>query len=148
MKEFKKFISRGNLVDMAVGLILATYFGAIIKSLVNDIIMPPIGQFLGGVDFSDMKYIIQPESEGSLNESDPVAEIAIYYGQFINTIITFIIVAFAIFMVVKLYNKMKEKMEKKEAEEPSAPPVPTKEEILLTEIRDLLKSRAFIYRFC
>ncbi len=139
MKEFKKFISRGNVVDMAVGLILATYFGAIIKSLVNDIIMPPIGQFLGGVDFSDMKYIIQPESEGSLNESDPVAEIAIYYGQFINTIITFIIVAFAIFMVVKLYNKMKEKMEKKEAEEPSAPIVPTKEEILLTEIRDLLK---------
>ena len=139
MKEFKKFISRGNLVDMAVGLILATYFGAIIKSLVNDIIMPPIGQFLGGVDFSDMKYIIQPESEGSLNESDSVAEIAIYYGQFINTIITFIIVAFAIFMVVKLYNKMKEKMEKKEAEEPSTPPVPTKEEILLTEIRDLLK---------
>ena len=139
MKEFKKFISRGNLVDMAVGLILATYFGAIIKSLVNDIIMPPIGQFLGGVDFSDMKYIIQPESEGSLNESDSVAEIAIYYGQFINTIITFIIVAFAIFMVVKLYNKMKEKMEKKEAEEPSDPPVPTKEEILLTEIRDLLK---------
>lgn len=119
MKEFKKFISRGNVVDMAVGLILATYFGAIIKSLVNDIIMPPIGQFLGGVDFSDMKYIIQPESEGSLNESDPVAEIAIYYGQFINTIITFIIVAFAIFMVLKLYNKMKEKMEKKEAEEPS-----------------------------
>ena len=139
MKEFKKFINRGNVVDMAVGLILATYFGAIIKSLVNDIIMPPIGQFLGGVDFSDMKYIIQPESEGSLNESDPVAEIAIYYGQFINTIITFIIVAFAIFMVVKLYNKMKEKMKKKEAEEPSAPPVPTKEEILLTEIRDLLK---------
>jgi len=139
MKEFKKFISRGNVVDMAVGLILATYFGAIIKSLVNDIIMPPIGQFLGGVDFSDMKYIIQPESEGSLNESDSVAEIAIYYGQFINTIITFIIVAFAIFMVVKLYNKMKEKMEKKEAEEPSTPPVPTKEEILLTEIRDLLK---------
>lgn len=119
MKEFKKFISRGNVVDMADGLILATYFGAIIKSLVNDIIMPPIGQFLGGVDFSDMKYIIQPESEGSLNESDPVAEIAIYYGQFINTIITFIIVAFAIFMVLKLYNKMKEKMEKKEAEEPS-----------------------------
>ena len=139
MKEFKKFISRGNVVDMAVGLILATYFGAIIKSLVNDIIMPPIGQFLGGVDFSDMKYLIQPESEGSLNESDPVAEIAIYYGQFINTIITFIIVAFAIFMVVKLHNKMKEKMEKKEAEEPSAPPVRTKEEVLLTEIRDLLK---------
>lgn len=139
MKEFKKFISRGNVVDMAVGLILATYFGAIIKSLVNDIIMPPIGQFLGGVDFSDMKYIIQPESEGSLNESDSVAEIAIYYGQFINSIITFVIVAFAIFMVVKLYNKMKEKMEKKEAEEPSTPPVPAKEEILLTEIRDLLK---------
>ena len=119
-----------NLVDMAVRLILATYFGAIIKSLVNDIIMPPIGQFLGGVDFSDMKYIIQPESEGSLNESNSVAEIAIYYGQFINTIITFIIVAFAIFMVVKLYNKMKEKMEKSSGRTFSPSSTPKRRDII------------------
>lgn len=139
MKEFKKFISRGNVIDMAVGLVLATYFGAIIKSLVNDIIMPPVGQLLGGVDFSEMKYIIQPASEDSAGGAETVAEVAIYYGQFINTIITFVIVAFAIFMVVKYYNKMKEKMEKEEAEEPSTPPAPSNEEVLLTEIRDLLK---------
>ncbi len=139
MKEFKKFISRGNVIDMALGLVLATYFGAIIKSLVNDIIMPPVGQLLGGVDFSEMKYIIQPESEDSAGGAEAVAEVAIYYGQFINTIITFVIVAFAIFIVVKYYNKMKEKMEKEEAEEPSTPPAPSNEEVLLTEIRDLLK---------
>lgn len=139
MKEFKKFISRGNVIDMAVGLILATYFGAIIKSLVNDIIMPPLGQLLGGVDFSEMKYIIQAVAEESAGGSKAVAEVAIYYGQFINTIITSVIVAFAIFMVVKYYNKMKEKMEKEEVEEPSAPPAPSNEEVLLTEIRDLLK---------
>jgi len=139
MKEFKKFISRGNVIDMAVGLILATYFGAIIKSLVNDIIMPPVGQLLGGVDFSEMKYIIQPAFEKPLGGADTVAEVAIYYGQFINTIITFVIVSFAIFMVVKYYNKMKEKMEKGEVEESSAQPAPSNEEVLLTEIRDLLK---------
>ena len=139
MKEFKKFISRGNVIDMAVGLVLATYFGAIIKSLVNDIIMPPVGQLLGGVDFSEMKYIIQPASEDSAAGAEAVAEVAIYYGQFINTIITFVIVAFAIFMLVKYYNKMKEKMEKEEAEEPSTQPAPSNEEVLLTEIRDLLK---------
>ena len=140
MKEFKKFISRGNVIDMAVGLILATYFGAIIKSLVNDIIMPPVGQLLGGVDFSEMKYVIQPASEVSVDELvSETAEVAIYYGQFINTIITFMIVAFAIFMVVKYFNKMKEKMYKKEVEEPVASPTPSKEEVLLTEIRDLLK---------
>lgn len=140
LKEFKKFISRGNVIDMAVGLILATYFGAIIKSLVNDIIMPPVGQLLGGVDFSEIKYVIQPANEGSVDGSlAETAEVAIYYGQFINTIITFVIVAFAIFMVVKYYNKMKERMEKKEEEEPSVPTTPSKEEVLLTEIRDLLK---------
>ena len=140
MNEFKKFISRGNVIDMAVGLILATYFGAIIKSLVNDIIMPPVGHLLGGVDFSEMKYVIQLANEGSVDGSvTETAEVAIYYGQFINTIITFLIVAFAIFMVVKYYNKMKERMAKKEEEEPSVPPTPSKEEVLLTEIRDLLK---------
>lgn len=136
LQEFKKFIAKGNVIDMAVGLIMATYFGAIVKSLVNDIIMPPIGKMLGGVDFADLKYVIQ---EASMEGETEIAEVAITYGNFINTIITFLIVAFCIFMVVKGYNKMKERMEKKEEEAPKAPPAPSKEEVLLTEIRDLLK---------
>jgi large conductance mechanosensitive channel len=140
MNEFKKFISKGNVMEMAVGLIMATYFGAIVKSLVNDILMPPIGMILGGVDFAQLKLVIQPAiAETMEGAGDGVAEVAISYGVFINAIITFIIVAFAIFMVVKAYNKMKEKMEKKKEEAPAAPPAPTKEEVLLTEIRDLLK---------
>lgn len=140
MNEFKKFISKGNVVEMAVGLIMATYFGAIVKSLVNDILMPPIGKILGGVNFSQLKIVIQSEIEETADgASDGIAEIAINYGLFINSIITFLIVAFSIFMVVKTYNKMKEKMEKKKEEVPAAIPAPTKEEILLTEIRDLLK---------
>ena len=140
MKEFKKFISKGNVMEMAVGLIMATYFGAIIKSLVNDIIMPPIGNLLGGVDFAELKYVIEPAVAESIDGAgDGISEVAISYGLFINTIITFLIVAFAIFMVVKAYNKMKEKMEKKEEVTPDTPPAPSKEEELLTEIRDLLK---------
>ena len=132
MKEFKKFISRGNVIDMAVGLILATYFGAIVKSLVKDIIMPPIGLALGGVDFSALKIVLQP-SQGE----NP--EVAILYGTFVNTIITFLIVSFAIFMVVKMYNKMQDRLKKEEEEVPAPPAKPSKEEKLLTEIRDLLK---------
>ena len=131
MKEFKKFISRGNVVDLAVALILATYFGAIVKSLVNDVIMPPVGLLLGGIDFSEFKVVIkeaQPEA----------AEVAINYGIFINTILTFLIVGFAIFILVKMYNKTKERLLKEE-EAQAAPATPSKEEVLLTEIRDLLK---------
>jgi len=131
MKEFKKFISRRNEIDMAVGLILATYFSAIIKSLVNDVIMPPVGILIGGVDFADLKFIIK-ESQGE------VAEVAINYGIFINTIITFILVAFSIFLVVKAYNKAKERWEAEEEITP-VPAPPSKQEQLLTEIRDLLK---------
>ena len=136
MNEFKKFINKGNVIEMAVGLIMATYFGAIVKSLVNDIIMPPVGMLLGGVDFSALKIVIQPA-----NETQEVAEVALNYGAFINTIITFLLVAFAIFMVVRFYNRIKEKYEQKEVEVPKAPPAPTKEEELLTEIRDLLKKK-------
>tara|TARA_R110001592_G_scaffold111392_1_gene308527 strand:- start:252 stop:671 length:420 start_codon:yes stop_codon:yes gene_type:complete len=138
MKEFKKFLIRGNVLEIAVGLIMATYFGAIVKSFVNDILMPPIGILLGGVDFSEMKYVLQ-EAVAETASGAATAEVAIAYGTFINTIITFIIVAFAIFMVVKSYNHLKEKMEKKEAAAPAAPAAPSKEEVLLTEIRDLLK---------
>lgn len=132
LQEFKKFIAKGNVIDLAVGLILATYFGAIIKSLVDDIIMPPIGMLLGGVDFGDLKIVLKEAVE-------EVPEVSINYGSFVNNIITFLIVGFAVFMVVRSYNKMKERFEKKEAEAPAAPPAPTKEEVLLTEIRDLLK---------
>lgn len=135
IKEFKEFISKGNVLEMAVGLIMATYFGAIIKSLVADIIMPPIGLAMGGVDFAELKMVLQ---ESVLDAEGAVAtpEVAIMYGTFINTIITFIIVAFCIFLVVKAYNNMKRK---EEAAPPPAPAAPSKEEVLLGEIRDLLK---------
>ncbi|MGB0135635.1 MAG: large-conductance mechanosensitive channel protein MscL [Flavobacteriales bacterium] len=134
LKEFKDFINKGNVLDLAVGLIMATYFGAIIKSLVNDIIMPPVGKMLGGVDFNELKYVI---SEAVMNAEGEVetAEVAVNYGAFINTVITFILVAFCVFMVVKAYNNMK----KKEEEAPAAPPAPSNQEVLLGEIRDLLK---------
>ncbi|MGK0383341.1 MAG: large conductance mechanosensitive channel [Bacteroidia bacterium] len=136
IKESKAFISKGNVIEMAVGLILATYFGAIIKSLVADIITPPIGLAMGGVDFAQLKYVLQEgvaEAEGVI----AVKEVALAYGAFINTIITFVIVAFCIFLVIKAYNKMKKKEEAASA--PATPPAPTKEEVLLGEIRDLLK---------
>jgi large conductance mechanosensitive channel len=136
IKEFKQFISKGNVVEMAVGLIMAVYFGAIVKSLVDHIIMPPIGLLLGNVDFSNLKIVLQ---QATMNGGVEVPEVAISYGLFLNTIITFLIVALAIFMVVKGYNRMKSAMEKKEEEVPAAPPAPSKEEVLLTEIRDLLK---------
>ncbi len=135
IKEFKAFINKGNVLEMAVGLIMAVYFGAIIKSLVNDIIMPPVGKLLGGVDFSQLKFVIQEASVDASGKE--IGEVAILYGSFINTIITFIIVAFAIFLVIKGYNNMKKKEEEKQA----APPEPSKEEILLMEIRDLLKGQ-------
>ncbi|MEM7039931.1 MAG: large-conductance mechanosensitive channel protein MscL [Bacteroidota bacterium] len=147
IKEFKEFISKGNVVEMAVGLIMATYFGAIIKSLVNDIIMPPIGQLLGGVDFAELKVVIQEGAAAVMNGetvvTPEVKEVAITYGNFINTILVFVIVAFSIFIAVKQYNGMKRRMEAKAAAEaeaaPAAPPEPSNEEKLLTEIRDLLK---------
>ncbi len=138
--EFKKFIARGNVLEMAVGLIMALYFGGIVKSLVDDIIMPPIGLILGGIDFSELKVVIQKTAPAVVDGtgqvlSAEVAEVAINYGNFINTTITFFIVAFAVFLLLKGYNNLR----KKEEAKPAAPPAPTKEEILLTEIRDLLK---------
>ncbi|MBN2698738.1 MAG: large-conductance mechanosensitive channel protein MscL [Bacteroidales bacterium] len=138
LKEFKEFISKGNVLEMAVGLIMAVYFGAIVKSLVDHIIMPPIGLLLGNVDFSSLKAVIK---EAAVVNGVDVPEVAISYGLFINTIITFLIVALAIFLVVKGYNKMKDNMEKKKEEAPAEPPAPSKEEVLLTEIRDLLKQK-------
>ena len=140
-KEFKKFIARGNVLELAVGLVMGTYFGAIVKSLVNDIIMPPIGKALGGVDFSNLKFVIQEGQaavmDGQTEINPAIEEVAITYGNFINTIITFIIVAWVIFLVVKAYNNYMKKEEAKP--EPSTPPPPSKEVELLIEIRDVLK---------
>jgi large conductance mechanosensitive channel len=132
IKEFKDFAMRGNVVDMAVGIIIGGAFGKIVTSIVNDIIMPPIGMLVGGVDFKDLKYVLQ---DASVADGVEVAAVSINYGNFIQTTFDFIIIAFAIFMVIKGMNKMK----KKEVEAPAAPPAPSAEEKLLTEIRDLLK---------
>ncbi len=129
MKEFREFAMRGNVMDMAVGIIVGGAFGQIVNSFVNDVIMPPIGMLIGGVDFSDLVITLR---RATLENPDPVV---MKIGVFINTIINFLIIAFAIFMMVKLLNSMKRKEEAK----PAAPPAPTKEEVLLTEIRDLLK---------
>ncbi len=134
IKEFKEFIARGNVLELAVGLILATYFGAIVKSFVDDIIMPPIGQLIAGVDFSDLKMII---GEKTLDDGT-IEAVTVNYGSFINTIITFIIVSFAVFLVVKAYNNFLKK--KEDTPEPAAPPAPSNQEKLLMEIRDLLKN--------
>lgn len=130
ISEFKEFISRGNVIDMAVGIIVGTAFTAIVNSLVNQIIMPPIGYMLGRVDFSDLKYTIsKPQGE--------VPGVYISYGAFIQQVINFIIIAFVVFCMVKMLNMLRDKRqeEKKKAEEEAPPP----ELQLLTEIRDLLK---------
>lgn len=133
IKEFKEFAMRGNVVDLAVGVIIGAAFGKIVTSLVNDVIMPPIGYLTGGIDFKNLKVLIK-----AADPANKVAEVAINYGNFINTVIEFLIVAFCIFMVVKAINSLK----KPEEAAPAAEPVPTKEEILLTEIRDLLAKKA------
>lgn len=128
LQEFKAFAIKGNVVDMAVGIIIGLAFGKIITSVVNDLIMPPIGMLLGGVNFSELSYVLK----------DAVGEnpaVSINYGNFLQVTFDFLIIAFVIFMVVKALNKLK----RKEQVAPTVPPIPTKEEMLLTEIRDLLK---------
>jgi large conductance mechanosensitive channel len=130
IKEFKEFAVKGNVVDMAVGIIIGAAFGKIVSSIVGDVIMPPIGALLGGVDFTNLAITVK-DGVGT------VPAVVIRYGKFIQTVIDFTIIAFAIFMIVKALNTLK----KKEEEAPKAPPAPTNEEVLLTEIRDLLKDR-------
>lgn len=131
INEFKEFALKGNVVDMAVGIIIGGAFGKIVSSLVNDIVMPPIGVILGGVDFKDLALVLKP----AVGE---VAEVSIRYGAFFNQIIDFLIIALAIFVAVKTMNRFKKKEVPAPVEEPKAPE-PTNEEKLLTEIRDLLK---------
>lgn len=133
VKEFKEFISRGNVVDLAVGVIIGGAFGAIVNSLVKDVVMPPIGYLTSGIDFSTIKYVIQPAVLGP-DSKILKPEVAIGYGIFLNTLINFLIVAFVIFWVVKGVNILK----RLEAEKPVEPPAPSAQEKLLIEIRDLL----------
>ncbi|MBQ7097948.1 MAG: large-conductance mechanosensitive channel protein MscL [Clostridia bacterium] len=130
-KEFKEFAFKGNVVDMAVGVIIGGAFGKIVTSLVNDIIMPVIGVLTNGIDIKNLKYVISPAT-------DEIAESAILYGQFVQNIVDFLIIAFSIFMVIRFMSKFRKKQEA--AAEPEEPKGPTQEE-LLTEIRDLLKQK-------
>ena len=140
--EFKAFAMRGNVIDLAVGMIIGSAFGKITNSLVNDVIMPAVSMLLGGVNFSDWKIVLK---EAVIENGEEIAAaVTINYGTLISTILDFIILAFAIFCMVKAINTLHEKARKKEQEapaEPVAPPEPTKEELLLTEIRDLLKEK-------
>jgi large conductance mechanosensitive channel len=129
-KEFKEFAVKGNVVDMAVGIIIGAAFGKIISSLVGDVIMPPIGAVLGGVDFSSLSIVVQ-EAIGKK------PAVVISYGKFLQAVIDFTIIAFAMFMAIKAMNTLK----KKEAAAPAAPAVPSNQELLLAEIRDLLKDK-------
>ncbi|MEA2007139.1 MAG: large-conductance mechanosensitive channel protein MscL [Patescibacteria group bacterium] len=132
IEEFKKFAMRGNVVDLAVGIVIGGAFGKVVSSLVSDVLMPPIGVMLGGVDFSKLSLTIQ---KAVMENGEIVKEaIALNYGSFIQTIVDFVIIAFAIFMIVKAMNKMQKKEEEKSKE-------PPKEEKLLTEIRDILKEK-------
>jgi large conductance mechanosensitive channel len=130
LQEFKTFAIRGNVVDMAVGIIIGGAFGKIVSSFVADVVMPPIGVLVGGVDFSELAVTLK-EASGD------ASAVTLNYGNFIQTMVDFTIIAFAIFMVIQLINKMK----KAEEAAPAEPSPPTREEILLTEIRDLLKPK-------
>ena len=138
--EFKKFIARGNVMDMAVGVIIGGAFGKISTSLVNDVIMPAVSMLTGGVDFSNWKIVLKAAVAGADGAIDPASVVAIKYGSFLATILDFIIIAFAVFCLIKFINSLHRKKEEAPAA-PPAPPEPSAEEKLLTEIRDLLKEQ-------
>ena len=133
-REFREFAMRGNVVDLAVGIIIGAAFTTIVNSLVNDLIMPPIGLLIGGIDFSSFFVTLKGGSFPTLEAAKAAGAVTVNYGLFVNAVIRFVIVAFAIFILVKQINRLK-------AEEPAPPPEQPRQEVLLTEIRDLLKAR-------
>ena len=137
IREFREFAMRGNVLDMAVGIVIGAAFTAIVQSLVKDVIMPPIGLLTGGLDFSNLFISLSGTSYDSLAAATEAGAPVLRYGVFVNAVINFLIVAFAIFILIKQVNRLK----KKEEEKPAAPPAPPADVVLLTEIRDLLKSR-------
>jgi large conductance mechanosensitive channel len=142
LKEFKEFAVKGNVLDMAVGIIIGAAFGTVVQSMVNDVLMPPIGILLGGVDFSDLFITLRqgavPGPYGTLAAAREAGAVTINYGVFANAVISFFIVAFAVFLLVRNFNKLR----RQEAAAPAAPPAPPADVVLLTEIRDLLKKKA------
>ena len=140
LKEFKEFALKGNMLDMAVGIIIGGAFGTIVSSLVNDMIMPPIGLLLGDIDFAQQFILLQagdtPPPYLSLDAAKEAGAVTMNYGLFLNAVLSFLIVAFSVFMLVRQYNRLKAK----EDEAPAPAPEPAKEEVLLAEIRDLLKA--------
>ena len=135
LNEFKEFAVKGNMVDMAVGIIMGGAFGTIVKSLVDDVLMPPIGMLMGGVDFSDLHVSLDGQQYASLEAAKEAGAATINYGLFINACISFLIVAIALFFLIKGINNLK----RKEEEAPAEPPAPPRSEVLLEEIRDALK---------
>ena len=138
LQEFKAFAMKGNVVDMAVGVIIGGAFGKIVSSVVADVIMPPLGLLIGGVNFTDLKWVMKP---AEVVDGKEIAAVTLNYGNFLQATFDFLIIAFSIFMFIKLITKL---TEKKKAETPAAPPSPpvlSKEEVLLTEIRDILKEK-------
>ncbi len=136
-KEFRDFIARGNVIDLAVGIVIGSAFTAIVKSLVNDVVMPPIGLILAGVDFSSLFVPLDGKTYESLATATEAGAATLNYGLFINAVISFLIVAWVVFLIVRSINKMK----KAEEEAPKEDPAPPREEVLLEEIRDLLKTQ-------
>lgn len=145
LKDFKEFAVKGNVLDMAVGIVIGAAFGTIVQSLVRDVITPPIGLFLGGVDFTDLFVTLSegttPGPYATLAAAQEAGAVTVNYGVFVNSVVSFVIVAFAVFLVVRAYNRLERSRKKEEEAAPSAPPEPSSEEKLLAEIRDLLKAR-------
>jgi large conductance mechanosensitive channel len=138
-KEFREFAMKGNVVDLAVGVIIGAAFGAIVKSMVDDVMMPPLGYLMGGVDFSDKTLVLKDAvAADPANSIKAAPAVIIFYGKFINSVIQFVIVAFCIFLVIKAMNMAKKRFEKEQAAAPAAPPADV---VLLSEIRDILKSK-------
>ena len=138
LQEFKAFAMKGNVIDMAVGVIIGGAFGKIVSSIVADVIMPPIGLLVGGVNFTDLNGVLKP---AEMVDGKEVAAVTLNYGNFLQVTFDFLIIAFSIFMFIKLLTKLTEKKKEEAPAVPPAPPVPSKEEVLLTEIRDLLKEK-------
>ena len=138
LQDFKAFAMKGNVIDMAVGVIIGGAFGKIVSSVVADVIMPPLGLLVGGVNFTDLKWVMKP---AEVVDGKEIAAVTLNYGNFLQATFDFLIIAFSIFLFIRLLTKLTTKKEAAAPPTPPAPPAPTKEEVLLTEIRDLLKEQ-------
>lgn len=138
LQDFKSFAMKGNVIDMAVGVIIGGAFGKIVSSVVADIIMPPLGLLVGGVNFTDLKWVMKP---AEVVDGKEIAAVTLNYGNFLQVTFDFLIIAFSIFLFIKLLTRLTAKKEEEAPAAPPAPPVPSKEEVLLTEIRDILKEK-------